>query len=365
MKHICFLTGLYGRRDPLIVERQGRSLASDGYRVSFVVCDKKEDEQIYDIQISSCGFTPANRADRMHHSSKHLYRKALEINADIYQISEPELIRLGLKLKRLGKKVLFNLREDYISNVFEKSYIPKPLRHLVSFCTKQSFKKYLPKYDGVFSVTDDISEKICSLGVKCQTVRNFPLVNPQHELSQQEYLSRANCLLYYGTVYRVSCQNEVFDALKDMDNITYRIAGPCEGDFSSHPYWSRVKWSGAFTKAELEELYRTATISNVLRDFEAIGLPNGSYGILKMFESMEAALPIICSDVKINREIIKHYNCGLCVNPHDVDAIRNAITYLLKNKDVAYQMGQNGRRAAIERYNWEREYATYKTIIES
>ncbi|MBO5814116.1 MAG: glycosyltransferase [Alistipes sp.] len=364
MKHICFLTGLYGRRDPLIVERQGRSLAADGYRVSYIVCDRESDEQIYGIEISSCGFIPANRADRMRHSSKHLYRKAMEIDADIYQISEPELIGLGLKLKRRGKKIVFNLREDYISNVFEKSYIPKPLRWLVSLFTKLSFKRHLPKYDAVFSVTDDISEKIIALGVDCQTVRNFPLINPQHELSAEEYLSRRNYLLYYGTVYRVSCQTQVFDALSEIDDITYRIAGPCESDFSQHPYWSRVVWSGAFTKAELEELYRNATISNVLRDFNAIGLPNGSYGILKMFESMEAGLPILCSDVKINREIIQQYGCGICVDPYNVKAIGQAIRYLCTHREEAYNMGQRGRKAVKERFNWEREYVTYKEIIE-
>ena len=136
MKKICFLTGLYGRRDALIVERQGKSLAADGYDVTYVVCDKRADEQIYGIKIVSCGFAPRNRVERMALTAKHLYRKAVEINAEIYQISEPELIGLGIKLKRAGKKVIFNMRENYISNVMEKSYIPKPLRGSVSRITE-------------------------------------------------------------------------------------------------------------------------------------------------------------------------------------------------------------------------------------
>jgi hypothetical protein len=47
MKHICFLTGLYGRRDPLIVERQGRSLVADGYRVSYIVESEKNSKGLY------------------------------------------------------------------------------------------------------------------------------------------------------------------------------------------------------------------------------------------------------------------------------------------------------------------------------
>lgn len=365
MKQICFLTGLYGRRDALIVERQGRSLAADGYDVTYVVCDKNGDEQIYGIKITSCGFTPRNRVERMMSTAKHLYRKAIEINADIYQISEPELIGLGVKLKKLGKRVIFNMRENYISNVMEKSYIPKPLRGVVSRLTEIIFRKKLPLYDAVFSVTDEISDTFSAMGIECRTVRNFPMIDPAHSITEADYLARENRLLYYGTVYRVSCQHKIFDALEHLDNITYHIAGPCESDITNHSYWSRVDYQGRFTKAEMEVFLSRATISNILRDFTAIGIPNGSYGVLKMFESMEAGLPIICSDVKINREIVAQYNCGICVDIHDTEAIRKAVQSLTLDREAAYQMGQNGRRAVIERFNWDNEYTTYKSIIES
>lgn len=365
MKRICFLTGLYGRRDPLIVERQGKSLAADGYDVTYVVCDNGAEEQIYGMRVVSCGFKPRTRLERMATTAKHLYRKAVEIDADLYQISEPELIGLGIKLKKLGKSVIFNMRENYITNVMEKSYIPKVLRGSVSRFTEFVFRKQLPLYDAVFSVTDELSDQLSAIGIKCHTVRNFPKVNPAHCISEAEYLSRANRMLYYGTVYRVSCQHRIFDAIAPLDNITYHIAGPCESDITEHPYWSRVDYQGRFTKAEMEEFISRATISNVLRDFEAIGLPNGSYGVLKMFESMEAGLPIICSDVKLNRKIIEQYECGICVDIHDSEAIRKAVQRLTDDREAAYRMGQNGRRAVIERFNWDNEYKTYKSIIDS
>ena len=61
----------------------------------------------------------------MLNTKKFLYRKALMINADVYQISDPELLSLGVKLKHKGYKVVFNLREFYPGIIHDKAYLPK------------------------------------------------------------------------------------------------------------------------------------------------------------------------------------------------------------------------------------------------
>jgi len=101
------------------------------------------------------------------------------------------------------------------------------------------------------------------------------------------------------------------------------------------------------------------TISNVLRDFNFTGSPHGSLGIIKLFESMEAGLPIICSNVEVYREMMNEYRCGILVDPNDSEQIMNAIMYLVNNKEDAYQMGQEGRRAVREKFNWEAESKKY------
>ena len=62
----------------------------------------------------------------------------------------------------------------------------------------------------------------------------------------------------------------------------------------------------------------------------------------------------ICTDFEVWREIIKKYNCGICVTPTNKNEISGAISFLLKNPDIAKLMGQNGRRAVEETYNWSR-----------
>ena len=64
-----------------------------------------------------------------------------------------------------------------------------------------------------------------------------------------------------------------------------------------------------------------------------------------------------------NREIVEKYNCGICVDPHNSQQIKEAIQYLVENKEMAYQMGQNGRRAVLEEYNWESQAKLYIEVL--
>ena len=50
---------------------------------------------------------------------------------------------------------------------------------------------------------------------------------------------------------------------------------------------------------------------------------------------------------------MEKYECGLCVNPIDINGIRRAIQFLLDNPEEAKIMGVNGRRVIQEKMNWE------------
>lgn len=79
---------------------------------------------------------------------------------------------------------------------------------------------------------------------------------------------------------------------------------------------------------------------------------NGTMGNTKIFEEMMAGLPVVCTDFVLWKEFVERYHCGICVDPENVDEIAGAIRYLLDHPDEARQMGENGRRAIKEEFNW-------------
>lgn len=368
MRHFCFLTGLYSRRDPLIFSRQGKALVAAGYRVTIVVCDLESNERIDGIEIVSCNYKPNSRGQRMLKSKQLLYRKALIVNADIYQISEPELLPLGNRLKSEGHKVIFNLREFYPSIIHDKPYLPKITRNFVSWLVEKYLVYSLKKYDAVLSVTEDIDNRLERWGLKKHCViKNFPIPSSNFFLSKEEYLARENRVGYVGTVYWISCQSEILEALEQIPDVEYYIAGIIEEGYievlKALPSWRNVDFVGPFKREYMYAIFSHMTISNTLRDFARTGSPNGSFGVLKIFESMEAGLPVLLSDVKFYRDMVMKYNCGICVDPHNVKQIKEAIQYLVENKETAYQMGQNGRRAVLEEYNWGNQAKIYTDLL--
>ncbi len=76
---------------------------------------------------------------------------------------------------------------------------------------------------------------------------------------------------------------------------------------------------------------------------------------VKMFEYMINSLPIIASDFPLWERIVEGDNCGICVDPLNPKEIAKAIEYLIEHPDKARQMGENGRKAVLEKYNWNNE----------
>lgn len=369
MKHICYLTASLTRKDSLIWERQGRTLATKGFEVSFIVSDEKQNEILDDVNIISTGYMPSSRMKRMLFAKKKLFNTAIDLNADIYQISEPELISLGIKLLKRNKKVIYNMREYYPSLILTKEYIPYLFRKPIAILLEKYMRMNLKKFDAIFSVSPEVVE-LTKIKLKCRKsylLTNYPIVNHDFQLTFDEYLNRGNVLCYIGSIYRISRQEVFFKALERIPETKYLIAGKFEDKYQnvleSLPYWSRVEFINGFKKNDMPDILARASISNVLRDFTKTSSPNGSLGIIKIFESMEAAIPIICSDVPLYKDIINRYNCGICVDPNNSNEIENAIRYLVNNKKEAFQMGQNARRAVIEEYNWNSQSVKYLDVI--
>ena len=76
---------------------------------------------------------------------------------------------------------------------------------------------------------------------------------------------------------------------------------------------------------------------------------------IKIFEYMSAGLAVICSDFPKWKEIVEENNCGICVDPNNTEQISGAIDELLENPKRIVELGNNGRMAAINKYNWQIE----------
>ena len=91
------------------------------------------------------------------------------------------------------------------------------------------------------------------------------------------------------------------------------------------------------------------------------------YGMAnKILEAMMCGLPVITN---IAHEIIKETGCGILVDYENVKQIKEAIISLRDNPELCTKLGENGRRAFLEKYNWmimeEKLLKSYESLFSS
>ncbi len=116
--------------------------------------------------------------------------------------------------------------------------------------------------------------------------------------------------------------------------------------------WAQVDYRGQVDRPEIVQILAESAAGLVLfhpGPNHTDSQPN------KLFEYMAAGLPVIASNFPLWKEIVEKNNCGICVNPLKVQEIAEAINWVLQNPADAAEMGRNGRKAVLEKYNWETE----------
>ena len=81
----------------------------------------------------------------------------------------------------------------------------------------------------------------------------------------------------------------------------------------------------------------------------------------KLFHYMYLEKPVVVTDCLPLKRITEETQCGLVFPSGDSSALAKALLALAADPDMARHMGQNGRQAVQERYNWE---ATARGMVE-
>ena len=351
-KKACILTSVHPPFDTRIFHKEAKSLAKAGYDVTLIAQHDK-DEIVDGIRIVPLP-SPKNRFERMTRTIWLVYRKALKVNANVYHFHDPELIPVGLLLKFHGKRVIYDVHEDVPRQNLSKPYIPIVLRKPISAMIGALEAFSARRFDGVVTATPFINRRFLELGANAVNVNNYPLASELYA-AENQWESKEKVVCYIGGIALIRGAFEMVDAI---GKTKYRLL--LAGDFEPDLEDKLNQMSGWRQVGALGFVDRDGVRTTMARSMAGLVLFHPEPNHIdaqpnKMFEYMSAGIPVIASNFSLWKEIIEGAECGICIDPLNLEEIAEAIQFIIEHPAEAEQMGKSGRRAVEEKYNWQNE----------
>jgi len=332
-----------------------------GHDVHLIVADGKQSEVKNGVNIHDMGLRGGLK-NRLLKTNKKILEKAVSLNGDYYFFHDPELCIQALKLSKHGKKVIYDAHEDSPRQFFTNAQGSKLKAKLIANFLERLEHKTARKIYGMLTATEGIQDRYKSYNSNIEVVKNYPKV--EELINDIKWGSRADQACYVGGLRNTRGISEIVKACSNS-NLKLKLAGP----------WQPLSYQKELEKSETYKVvdYLGFLNRNAIKSL----LSNSKVGMLtlyktenhlhslpvKLYEYMIAGIPVIASDIPLWKEIIEENHCGICIDPHNVDAIENAIKYILENPAEAEKMGENGKNAVIQKFSWNNEFIKILKMI--
>ena len=108
----------------------------------------------------------------------------------------------------------------------------------------------------------------------------------------------------------------------------------------------------------LAALYQSSDV------YVSAGMGEGAEGLsLALLEAMAAGLPVVATDISGNRDIVQDEKNGILISATDEGTLSESILKLLDNRELAHQMGAQGKKTALT-YEWTEIAKCYLEVYE-
>jgi glycosyltransferase involved in cell wall biosynthesis len=346
--HIVHLS-TYPADDIRIFQKSCKSEVEEGYRVTQIVCGARN-ETVDGVEIR-CLRPAKGRLSRMIGLSWRMYQEARRQKADLYQIHHPDLIQAGLLLKLSGQKVIYEPRECFPDKILSMRWIPAKLRPPLSAAFALCERTTSAVWDHVI-VADRYSAK-AFYDRPVSVVPNYPLLVSVEQVPIRQHNKRK--LIYVGGLSEergLLVMLKIAELLRDHSvelELMGKFAFP--EDEKRILALPNVRYLGNQSLRAVYQRLVEADLGLLLLQ----PVPAYTYAgenTLKLFEYMWCGLPLVSSNFPNLTKIIEAAQCGICIDPCNAERAAGAILDLLYQPELRQKMGDNGRNAVHQAYNW-------------
>ena len=355
---IVHLTSAHGPFDVRIFHKECRSLARAGYAV-VEIGNYDFNGIVDDVRLRGLGRS-RSRIQRFTGRLLGICREAFRTGGDLYHIHDPDLLILGLILRAAGKRVVYDVHEDLPTKILLKMYLPKHVRKPLKWIVQHVEHAAARCMSGLITATPTLRTRFLVVHNNVVVVNNFPILDEFIGERNVSWKARQRTVTCFGGMSEARGIREMLaamDLLPSTLGAKLELAGwfyedALRAELLDKPQWRHVIWHGELDRKGLTCLLERVRAGLVVLHPEASFVTSQP---TKLFEYMAAGIPVIASDFPLWRSIVQEARCGLLVNPFDARAIGEAIEHLITNDLEAQEMGQRGRKAVTQWFNWANE----------
>jgi glycosyltransferase involved in cell wall biosynthesis len=287
---------------------------------------------------------------------------AANLKPDLFHVHEPDL--LGPVIARAGSKpVVYDVHESYLDVLNVRTWLPAWTKPFARLAWDLWERRLVRRCAGIVVVTERIAERYWRLHPTVCVVANYPdFENMDHFASATR---PANSCVFAGGLTRARGLSQMFQALAVLKErgvvIQLALAGSSISDQYLRSLWDevdrlrisgQVQYHGLLPRIEALALQSRASIGLVTYlplNYAITGIPN------KLMECMALGLAVVGSDFPEFREVAQATGAAILVDSRKPEQIADAIESLVRDPERARRMGEAGKRAVRERFNWNME----------
>ena len=310
-------------------------------------------------------------------SSREAYKCSLKIEADVFHFHDPDLLPWMLLLSFKGKKVIYDIHENYTERLLGLKF-PNLLK-LLLFKLWLKFERYcVDEFAGIITTTFSMQDLFSDINTPKIVVSNTPYLSSLG-------ISNMNTDKMPFTIYTSGSHSDkrhcmqTIEALplilKKIPEARLIFAGTYFPDNYAIKLKSKAKELGVEIRVKTdgmlpykENLTRTAQMEVGCVFYEdnvnnRVTVPN------RLFEYMYAGVAVIGESFNEVKMVIEESNCGCVVNSSDPESIAEGIIRLFSDIPGLRKMQSNARNRIVSTYSYEYELEKminfYNTLIMS
>lgn len=377
------------------IEKEARSLISEGHNIFLLSLEKpgtKEYEVVEGVNVirinpprSFVGKVLKILSFSISFESK-FWRKALEKavkehEIDVIHCHDLPLVKTATKVaRRLNIPIIADLHENFPEGLkawrnekisfkmrmYNRLIYPYPI-----FMYKRFEKSLLKKVDKIITVVDEAKEhyiKDCGISSEIITV----VMNTEDIKSFEDIDIEESIVTKYENSYNISFvgflapHRGIETAIRSMSKILEKIPEAkllLIGGKGYEGYEDKLrnlcKELKVTDNVEFVGWVEFSKVPSYITASDICLIPHNASGHThttiphKLFQYMIFKKPVIVTDCIPLKRIVEECKCGLVIPSKAFNELADGVISLYENKEHAKQLGENGKKAVEQKYNWE------------